>query len=313
MGLDKPRTAVISLNVAQLAAFCTAGSSFGAELSAIVVVEKKDLEQAKLCSAQKVYFIEKDPEILFDDYFASIYKVLIDEGFHYVLLDSSRRSRAIAARLAAKLNTSLIPDVSRMWLEEGQVFAEHMVFGGSALRIERCASPTNVAVVADEMLSEQEPEGICENIVEASFVEPKHRSHIVGKKLRETEQVNLARAKKVVSIGRGLAEQEDLKLIEEFASSIGAELGCTRPVAEGSGWMPKERYIGVSGAKLNADVFVAIGLSGQVQHMVGASNSKSVYAINKDKSAAIFKQADYGIVGDLYKVLPKLTKALELS
>lgn len=91
---------------------------------------------------------------------------------------------------------------------------------------------------------------------------------------------------------------------------MGAELACSRPIAEGEHWMERERYIGVSGVMVKADVYLAAGISGQIQHMVGARDSRVIIAVNKDKNAPIFRFADYGIVGDLYKVLPALTKAL---
>ena len=95
-------------------------------------------------------------------------------------------------------------------------------------------------------------------------------------------------------------------MVEELAGLMEAEVGCSRPVAEGMNWLPKERYIGVSGAMLKPDLYLALGISGQVQHMVGVNQAKAIVAINKDKAAPIFSQADYGIVGDLYKVLPSL-------
>ena len=134
---------------------------------------------------------------------------------------------------------------------------------------------------------------------------------LVERKPRQVESVNLAAARRVVSVGRGLEKQEDLALIEELARALEAEVGCTRPIAEGVNWMARERYIGVSGAMLKPDLFVAVGVSGQVQHMVGATGAKTIVAINKDKNAPVFKQADYGIVGDLYEVVPQLVESLK--
>ena len=135
-------------------------------------------------------------------------------------------------------------------------------------------------------------------------------ARLVERRPRTVESVNLAAARRVVSVGRGVAAQEDLALVDELAAALEAEVGCTRPVAEGSGWMARERYIGVSGALLKPDLFVAVGLSGQIQHMVGANSAKTIVAVNKDKNAPVFKQCDYGIVADLYEVLPKLSAAL---
>ena len=122
--------------------------------------------------------------------------------------------------------------------------------------------------------------------------------------------MDLSKAKRVVGVGRGLAAQDDLKMVHELAAVLNAEVGCSRPIAEGENWMERERYIGVSGVLLKSDLYLTLGISGQIQHMVGANASQTIFAINKDKNAPIFQYADYGIVGDAVKILPALTAAL---
>ena len=130
------------------------------------------------------------------------------------------------------------------------------------------------------------------------------------RRAKAAASVDLTKAKRVIGIGRGIAKQEDIAMIEAFAKAIGAEIGCSRPIAEGEHWMERERYIGVSGTQLKADIYIALGISGQIQHMVGAADCGVILAVNKDKNAPIFKDADAGIVGDLYKIVPELTRAL---
>ena len=122
--------------------------------------------------------------------------------------------------------------------------------------------------------------------------------------------MDLSKAKRVVGVGRGLAAQDDLKMVHELAAVLNAEVGCSRPIAEGENWMERERYIGVSGVLLKSDLYLTLGISGQIQHMVGANASQTIFAINKDKNAPISQYADYGIVGDAVKILPALTAAL---
>lgn len=122
--------------------------------------------------------------------------------------------------------------------------------------------------------------------------------------------MNLASATRVVGVGRGFGAEADLDLARAVAAKLGAELACSRPIAEGVGWMPAERYVGVSGATIAPDLYLAVGISGQVQHLVGVRGAKVVVAINKDKNAPIFAHADLGVVGDLYEVLPALVAAL---
>jgi electron transfer flavoprotein alpha subunit len=124
------------------------------------------------------------------------------------------------------------------------------------------------------------------------------------------EGIDITAANKLVAVGRGFRKKEDLKLAEDLGGVLKAELACTRGVAEDDHWLPIERYIGISGQTVKPELYVAVGLSGQVQHMVGCRESKVIVAVNNDERSPIFEAADYGIVGDLYEVLPLLTAAL---
>ena len=129
--------------------------------------------------------------------------------------------------------------------------------------------------------------------------------------LSEFEQVDLNAAQRVIGVGRGLRSKEDLALIETLGGALKAEIACSRPVAEGLNWMGKDRYIGSSGARISPQLYVAVGISGQLQHMVGVVGAETVVAINSDPNAAVFGQADYGLVGDLYELVPEITSALK--
>jgi len=127
----------------------------------------------------------------------------------------------------------------------------------------------------------------------------------------ENSDGSIGEADKVCSIGRGLASKEDLPIIRELAAAMGAEVGCSRPVAEEKGWLPLDHFVGISGQKFKGLLYFAIGISGQVQHLGGIRDAKTIVAINNDADAPIFENADYGIVGDLYEIVPILTKALK--
>jgi electron transfer flavoprotein alpha subunit len=124
------------------------------------------------------------------------------------------------------------------------------------------------------------------------------------------DTVDLNSAHRVIGVGRGLRAREDLALIEALAGSVAAEIACSRPVAEGLNWMGKDRYIGSSGARISPRLYFAIGISGQLQHMVGVQGAETIVAINTDPNAAVFDQSDYGLVGDLYQLVPAITAAL---
>ena len=175
-------------------------------------------------------------------------------------------------------------------------------------RCESSAADTTVVVLAPGSFEDLKGEAAEKESVD--FAAPAHPAKFVERREKQGETVNLSAAKRAVGIGRGLAKQEDLEMVYAFAAKLGAEVGCSRPIAQGENWMAISRYIGVSGVMLKPDIYVALGISGQVQHTVGVRDAKIIIAVNKDKNAPIFKQCDYGIVGDIYKVVPALTELL---
>ena len=125
------------------------------------------------------------------------------------------------------------------------------------------------------------------------------------------DQADLGAAYRVIGVGRGLKAKEDLAMVEGLAQALEAEIACSRPVAEGLNWMGKDRYIGSSGAHIAPQLYLAVGISGQLQHMVGVTGAETIVAINSDPNAAVFQQTDYGLVGDLYQLVPAITAALK--
>ncbi len=122
--------------------------------------------------------------------------------------------------------------------------------------------------------------------------------------------VDLTAAAMIVSVGRGIKEKENLPIVEELAKALGAELAASRPICD-SGWLPMDRQVGSSGQTVSPKVYMAVGISGAIQHLVGMKGAKTIVAINKDANAPIFEVADYGIVGDLFEVVPALVEEVK--
>ena len=122
--------------------------------------------------------------------------------------------------------------------------------------------------------------------------------------------MRLEEAEIIVSVGRGFKSREDLSMAFKLAELIGAQVGCSRPIAADLKWLPEEHWVGLSGKKVRPKLYMAIGISGQPQHLAGIMDSKIIVAINKDPNAPIFKYADYGVVEDLYQLVPKLIERL---
>ena len=134
-----------------------------------------------------------------------------------------------------------------------------------------------------------------------------------GEPFRGSAQtVDLSTAPLIVAVGRGIKEAENLSLVQDLASTLGAEVAASRPICD-NGWLPMERQVGSSGQTVSPKLYVAVGISGAIQHLVGMKGSQCIVAINKDPEAPIFEVADYGIVGDLFEVVPALTEALKTA
>ncbi len=134
---------------------------------------------------------------------------------------------------------------------------------------------------------------------------------MVEQRKKTGESVDIESAETLVCVGKGVSNKEDLAMLNEFCTALKGELGCTRALSSDYHWISEDRMVGISGKRCKPKLHVSIGISGQIQHTVGIMSSKLIVAINKDKEAPIFKIADYGIVGDLYQVVPKLAQKIK--
>ena len=254
--------------------------------------------------ADKAVHIDVPSGNAIDDAYASVNSVVDAEAPGIVLVEPTRSMKVLAGRLAAHLGTAAITDVIEF---EGDL-ATTMYFGGVGQRKSK-ASGTAIYTVGAGVFDEASASGT-DAVEEAPFAAPARALRVTGTKDLPKSDVDLAAAGVVVAGGRGFAEEADLQLMRDVAAKLGGECGCSRPLAEGVDWMPREAYIGVSGMMLAPKVYLGIGISGQMQNMVGVNRAGTMFAVNKDKNAPIFKQCDYGLVGDLKDVLPKLAAAL---
>ncbi len=231
-----------------------------------------------------------------------------EAGAACVILGSTRRGKELAPRLAQKLGAGCISDVNQLSLENGELVAGRYALGGATIAREVINTPIKVFAVVPKTFEVDAPGSAGEVVTPTLSLVPS-RVRVVARRPKESEAVNLDAALQIVGIGRGVAAREDVHLGEELADALHAELACTKGIADW-GWLSAERVIGLSGARAKPDLYVAVGVSGQIQHTVGISSAKLIVAINKDKDAPIFALADYGIVGDLYQVVPALIEEL---
>jgi electron transfer flavoprotein alpha subunit len=223
-----------------------------------------------------------------------------------VLAGRNPGERVLLGAVAARLKTAVLTGARSVAFDGDDVVVVNAVFGDIAEETVAVTGP--VALLLDGG-SVPSADGASTPIEEISA--PPLGLKVIETRTHGFDEADLSAAHRVIGVGRGLKAREDLALIEELASAADAEIACSRPVAEGLNWMGKDRYIGSSGARISPRLYFAIGISGQLQHMVGVTGAEVIVAINADPNAAIFKQTDYGLVGDLYQLVPAITAALK--
>lgn len=285
----------------------------GGRVIAAILGPRDWAEQAAASGAHSALWLGELPAgRLLEDVVPTLAAAVGDVQPTGILIGATTRGRLIAGRLAARLGISALTDVREFRPDSGGLHATHLVFGGGAVRTDRPLTVPFLATVAAGVFEPLTPDpGASIEIQSVDWVVPPWQAKLIERRGREGSSVNLAAAKKVVCPGRGLKRQEDLVLIEELTRALGAEMACTRPLSEGLNWLPRERYIGISGAVVKPDLYIGVGVSGQAQHTIGMSESRVVVAINKDRNAPLVAQSDYAIEGDLYEVVPALIRAIK--
>jgi electron transfer flavoprotein alpha subunit len=305
-----------ALNRASLEAL-TAGQSLakmvgvdcsGAVLGEGIAALGQDLGSKKLAT---VYTIEHAllKHYTADGYVHALEQVIKKVAPAYVLFPHTYQVRDFAPALATRFQQVLISDV--IALHEGPVFVRQLFQGKLNADYRHSGSgPCFVSLQAGSFKAEALEPGAAP--VEAIPVDlaPSNIRSTPGEPFRESAAtVDLTAAPVIVSVGRGIREQENIPLVQALANALGAELAASRPICD-AGWVPMERQVGSSGQTVSPKLYLAVGISGAIQHLVGMKGSKTVIAINKDENAPIFEVADYGVAGDLFEIVPELTKAI---
>lgn len=233
-------------------------------------------------------------------------------GADLVVLPHTYQSVDFMARLAQATDAALVPEVTGFSSVDGSVRWQRPILAGK-LESEMEVEGDGLVVVSVQSGAfsgdDQEVGTATATSVELTEV-PVADRQILGTEEVAGEHVDLSQAEIIVAVGRGIGDGDKIAAVEALAAALGAELAASRPVID-NGWLPRDRQIGSSGQTVSPKLYVALGISGAIQHLVGMKGSKTVVAINKDASAPIFSVADYGWVGDLHELVPALTSALE--
>ena len=245
-----------------------------------------------------------------DAWCAALQQLISQAAPEYVVFPHTYQVRDFAPALATRLKQVLISDVTaihdgpvfvRQWMQ-GKLNADYR-HGGEGVCL--------VSVQAGTFRADAVEAGSAEVKAFAPKIDAAQVRTTPGEPFREAAQtVDLTAAPVIVSVGRGIGEQDNLGIVEELAQALGAELAASRPICD-NGWLPMERQVGSSGQTVAPKLYLAVGISGAIQHLVGMKGAKTVIAINKDPDAPIFEIADIGVVGDLFEIVPALTKAIK--
>ena len=244
-------------------------------------------------------------------YASVIAEAATKESADVVVLSNSFSGKGLSPRIAVKLKAGLIDGAVELpQLEGGKFSVKKSAFSGKAFAVTEITAAKKVIALSPNAF------GVKESPVEAvisSFspaIKPADLTAIVKEIVRATDKVSLPDAEIVVSAGRGLKGPENWGMIEELAGLLGAATACSKPVSDAD-WRPHAEHVGQTGITISPNLYIAIGISGAIQHLAGVSSSKVIVVINKDPEAPFFKVADYGIVGDAFDVVPKLIEALK--
>jgi len=292
------------------------GASLSLPVSAAIVGAETETLAAEIAAKGPTKVLRVEHPLLAqytaDGFTLALQQLIEKESPAYVVFPHTYQVRDYAPALAARLGQVLISDV--VDISDGPIFTRQLLQG----RLNGNYRPTGtgpcfVSVQAGAFRADAAETGTAEITVFIPTIEPAQIRTKPSEPFRGSSQtVDLGSAQLIVSVGRGIKDAENISIVQELATALGAELAASRPICD-SGWLPMERQVGSSGQTVSPKLYLAVGISGAIQHLVGMKGSQCVVAVNKDPDAPIFEIADYGIVGDLFEVVPALTEAVKAA
>jgi electron transfer flavoprotein alpha subunit len=262
----------------------------------------------------KVIHVNEDAA--FDDYLAepatdAVAALYEKEKPDIILFGFTSDSREVAGRLAARLGSGLIANASDIVAKDGGFVAKVPYFGGAKIASMKANGKPAIVLIRPKSFEVSEKAGAGEiQQLDVTIPDGSKRARVTDRVVEASERVKLEDARVVISGGRGMGGPQNFPLLEDLASALGGAVGASRAVVD-AGWVPYSMQVGQTGKSVRPGVYIAVGISGAMQHTVGMKTSKVIIAINKDAEAPIMKMADLGVVGDALKIVPALTAAVK--
>lgn len=283
----------------------------GTECAALVLGTAEGAEELGKYGASKVYHVQDSSLDTMDSqvYAAVASQAASQLGAKVVVINHSSTGKSLLGRLAVRLNAGSVAGVNGLPVLEGGVFkVKKPAFSGKAISEYEVTSDAKVLSL---MGNSFQPKVVGGPVAVEKLDIDVPAGRVVSREMKRVEGVTpLPEAELVVSGGRGLKGPENWGILEDLAEAIGATTACSRPVADAD-WRPHHEHVGQTGIAIRPNLYIAIGISGAIQHLAGVNNSQTIVVINKDPEAPFFKAADYGVVGDLFEVVPRLNEAFK--
>jgi electron transfer flavoprotein alpha subunit len=285
----------------------------GTEAAAVVVGDVADDAASGLgkYGVSKVYRAKEAPEGLAQPIVDVMAKVMRDNDFSYALFGGGLLGFEIGAGLTARLNAGVTMEVTQVNVQDGKLVAERPILQDSQIADVGYVDEPGIIIGRLNAFDTNEGDGTSEvEDVQVELSEWSTKAKMVTRGEQRGADVNIEDANILVGGGRGLGKKENFEVAEQLAESMGGAVAATRAVVD-AGWYPYAAQIGQTGKTVAPNLYLALGISGAIQHKVGMQNSENILAINKDQNAPIFEFSDLGVVGDLHKIVPKLTEAIK--
>lgn len=283
----------------------------GLSCVALVVGQAEDIGLLGHYGAKQVIHLRGEQYHHFDSqvYAAAIGQVALETEASVIILPHNSTGKSLLGRLSVRLGAGSVSAVSELPTVGSAFIVRRPVFSGKAFAQIEIKTPVKLISLAGNSLAPEKISNEQAVVTQREVATP--LSKIIVKSVEKTGgRAPLPEAELVVSAGRGLKGPENWGIIEELAEALGATTACSRPVAD-SGWRPHHEHVGQTGIAVKPNLYIAVGISGAIQHLAGVNNSKVIVVINKDLEAPFFKAADYGVCGDLFEVIPRLTAAVK--
>ena len=287
----------------------TAASEIGGDISILVAGSESSSvaeQAAKISSISSVIHVD-DPiykNFLAEDLANLV--VSVADGFNYILAPATTFGKNFLPRVAAKLDVQQISDI--ISVEDADTF-KRPIYAGSCIATVKSTDSVKVITVRTTAFDASPMVDSSVNVDVGAVVDSLNNSKFVSDEIAESDRPELTAADVIVSGGRALGSSENFKIIEALADKLGAAVGASRAAVD-AGYVPNDYQVGQTGKIVAPSLYIAIGISGAIQHLAGMKDSKVIVAINKDEDAPIFQVADYGLVGDLFEAVPELTDSV---